>query len=491
MHKILSIVLLTFFVLSTASAQSAFSFEATPCPVEYPWVETAECGFVTVPLHHDQPNGETIRIAVAILKASGAAPLQDPMLYLSGGPGSATLNNFATGANPYIAQMMIQRDLILMDQRGMGYSEPSLNCPEVEELLYRPEQGTYLEDLALQAEKALVCHKRLAAEGIDFTAYTSTETAGDVDAVRQALGLEQVNLISGSYGTTLAFDVMRDYPHGVRSVFMMATSPHQVDLLATTPISLQAALDRLFADCAADEACNAAFPLLESMFYGAVETLDAEPQIIDVAHPFTGEMIRYRLAGGDLAAVLYRMLYTPEVIPLIPQIIAAAYAGQISAVQPVIQQAFVAQFNNQHGGFYTRRCNDDYASHDSAALEAATNAIHPALQPMFRAQTANLEAICPLWGANPRSGEALTMVESEIPTLMFGGVYDPITPVSWLEETMQGLTNGVAVIFPESSHNIANTPCMRSIFRDFLNDPLSTPDMSCVQMLSPLSFTIP
>lgn len=484
-------LILTFLLFSIAAAEPAFRFEAAPCPVDYAYVETAECGFVTVPLHHNQPGGETIRIAVAILKASGDNPLPDPMLYLSGGPGSATLDDFAGGANPYMTQMMTERDLILMDQRGMGYSEPNLNCPEVEALLYRPEQGPYIDDLALQAENALTCYERLAAEGIDFTAYTSIETAGDVDAVRQALGLEQVNLISGSYGTTLAFDVMRDYPQGVRSVFMMATSPLQVDLLATTPLSLQAALDRLFADCAANERCNATFPQLDAMFYGVLQSLDAAPQTFEIAHPFTGDTIHYRLAGGDFAAVLYRMLYTPEVIPLIPQIIAAAYTGQINAVLPVIQQGFAGQFNTQHGGFYTRRCNDDYASQDTAALESAINAIHPALQPMFRAQAANLDTICALWGTNPRPAAAQMMVESDIPTLMFGGVYDPITPVSWLEEASRGLPNGIAVVFPESSHNIANTPCMRRIFRDFLNAPQAALDTSCVERLLPLTFVVP
>jgi pimeloyl-ACP methyl ester carboxylesterase len=491
MHHSLPAILMALFVFSSASAEPVFRFEGAPCPTEYPYVEAAECGYVTVPLHHDQPDGETIRVAVAILKAVSDTPLPDPMLYLSGGPGSATLDNFAGGANPYMTQMTTRRDLILMDQRGMGYSEPNLNCPEVEALLYRTEQGPYLDDLALQAENVLTCYERLAAEGIDFTAYTTIETAGDVDAVRQALGLEQVNLVSGSYGTTLAFDVMRDYPQGVRSVFMMATSPHQVDLLATMPRSLQAALDRLFADCAADERCNRAFPQLDTMFYRAVQALEAAPQMLEIAHPFTDETIRYRLAGSDFAAVLYRMLYTPEVIPFIPQMIAAAYAGQIDAVLPIIQQGFAGQFNNQHGGFYTRRCNDDYWSQNTAALESAISAIHPALQPLFRAQAANLDAICAVWGANPRPSAAQALVESAIPTLMFGGVYDPVTPTSWLEETLSGLPNGVAVIFPESSHNIANTPCMQLIFRDFMNDPQSPPDTSCVETLRPLTFVTP
>lgn len=491
MQKTLLILLSIFLAVSISTAEPVFSFEPAPCPVDYAYAEAAECGYVTVPLHHNQPDGATIRVAIAILKASGDNPLPDPMFYLSGGPGSATLNDFSGGVNPYITRMMSERDLILMDQRGMGYSEPSLNCPEVEELLYRPEQGPYPDDLVLQAERALVCHDRLTAEGIDLTAFTSLETAADVDAVRQALGLEQINLISGSYGTSLAFDVMRHYPEGVRSVFMMATSPHQVDLLATIPLSLQASLDHLFAECASDENCNAIFPQLDMMFYGIVRVLNAAPQTFEFVHPFTGEMIRYHMAGSDLAAVLYRMLYSPEVIPIIPQIIAAPYAGQIDAVLPVIQQAFIAQFNNQHGGFYTRRCNDDYMSQDANELEAAINAINPALQPLFRAQAANMDAICAVWGANPRTESDLTMVQSDIPTLMFGGVYDPITPVTWLEETINGLPNGTAVIFPESSHNIANTACMRGIFRDFLNDPQSELDTSCVQTLRPLRFDIP
>ena len=114
------------------------TFAETECPFALPDGVPAGkvvCGYVTVPEDHQKPEGPFIQIAVAIIKEQSAERQPDPVLVLSGGPGQKTLQDTVA-----IAQILEpfhpQRDLILFDQRGVGHSQPSLNCPEFVDALF-------------------------------------------------------------------------------------------------------------------------------------------------------------------------------------------------------------------------------------------------------------------------------------------------------------------------------------------------------------------
>lgn len=160
----------------------------TPSPdVEYVacWMELPDdvvegndidCGYVTVPEDRSDPSSQMIELAFAILYAPTDDVQPDPVIYLAGGPGGNAVGELDGWLDvPYLQD----RDLILLDQRGTGYSVPSLNCPEVEE---EAEDATQL------------CYDRLVDEGINLQAYNSAENAADVADLRVALGYEEWNL---------------------------------------------------------------------------------------------------------------------------------------------------------------------------------------------------------------------------------------------------------------------------------------------------------
>lgn len=110
-------------------AAAAFTFDPAPCSLEsvpdgYEARHGVECGWVTVPLRKDQPEGETIKLWIARINGTGEAPGGDPVLYINGGPGIATVDEMV----PYIEQsktmgvLLRGRDLIVFDQRGSGRS---------------------------------------------------------------------------------------------------------------------------------------------------------------------------------------------------------------------------------------------------------------------------------------------------------------------------------------------------------------------------------
>ena len=206
-------------------APPSSAFQTTSCPFKLAAgvVEGKDvrCGYLTVPADHSRPQGTTIRLAVAIFKASYSNPAPDPVVDLQGGPGTqllATIGPVLTPTNlPHF--QLGDRDLILLDQRGVGYSQPSLGCQASETLL--------------------ACHDRLVRQGINLNDYNTIQNAEDVHDLVHALGYHQVTLWGISYGTRLALTVMRLFSADIRSVVLDSTSPPQVNIDTGFPAATQ------------------------------------------------------------------------------------------------------------------------------------------------------------------------------------------------------------------------------------------------------------
>ena len=172
-----------------------------------------DCGYVSVLEDRAKPHGNVIRLAVARLRGSVPSPHPDPVIYLAGGPGESALGRtyWLIDDARFIWE---ERDLILLDQRGVGHSEPRLECPDyhrqkavLRELDLDPD-----DELQREVGALLACKRTLSEQGIDVNAYTREAIAADVVDVAEAMGYEAFNLFGSSFGTMLALTVMRDFP---------------------------------------------------------------------------------------------------------------------------------------------------------------------------------------------------------------------------------------------------------------------------------------
>ena len=119
------------WVTPTKAATGGKGFEKTDCWFKEPTGRDVECGWLTVPEDHAQPDGKTIKLAVARFKSDASKPQPDPIVYLEGGPGGSPLkSSILSQFDVYYGPLLDKRDLILFDQRGTGYSQPALDCPE-------------------------------------------------------------------------------------------------------------------------------------------------------------------------------------------------------------------------------------------------------------------------------------------------------------------------------------------------------------------------
>jgi pimeloyl-ACP methyl ester carboxylesterase len=213
---------------AVASTRSkAPSFEPSICPIDFPAELTVDCGVVTVPNNraahgHVDRNGSVDRLPVAVIRAPTPDPEADPIVYVSGGPSFNVLVDSFSAEFFSGLPFAKDRDIILYNQRGVGFAQPRLGCPEFDALRADTFPEGPSPDQYLDAVHA--CRERLVGEGIDLSAYNAAEEAADLDDIRSALGYEKWNLYVLSAGGSVGLTAMRLFPTGIRSVIRCLTA---------------------------------------------------------------------------------------------------------------------------------------------------------------------------------------------------------------------------------------------------------------------------
>jgi pimeloyl-ACP methyl ester carboxylesterase len=385
-------------------------------------------------------------------------------------------------------RILEQRDFVLFDQRGTGYSRPRLDCPEREAITpFLLERGLVGEETGRAIVEAFrSCRERLASEGVDLSAYNSAASAVDVNDLRLALGYEQVNLYAVSYGTRLALTILRDHPEAVRSAVLDSAYPLEVNLYTTLAPNAERAFNVLFDRCASDPACSSAYPNLRNIFYQLVNELNSAPLFI----PLTtgGETHQVRVDGNLLIDVLFVGLYNRNVAARMPQMIFDLYQGRTSLFEERLRLYFDA--SSALGMQTALQCAEEVSFALPEEAFGAAEGIQPEIAAFFPASVQPLFAVCGEWSALPPDPRENQAVQSLVPALVFGGEYDPITPPEWGRQVAAILTNAYFFEVPGNGHWVTrSSECTRQMALAFWQDPTSSPDGSCIQSVPGLDFT--
>jgi len=467
-------------------------FMAADCEFNVPIGTSPSCGYLVVPEDRTDPGGNQVRIHAAIFDAPGTDIRPDPIFYLEGGPGGHTLDalefSFATSYQP----LLVNRDLILFDQRGIGLSEPALDCPEDRAVEIEFLDDDVPDEVYLEAATAALieCRDRLTAAGVDLTDYNSASNAADVADLRIALGYDEINLWGISYGTRLALTIMRDHPEGIRSVTLDSTVPLDLDLYPAIPASADRAFDVFFAGCGADPVCGGEYPDLEADFYALADRLDAAPVDIVVEDFVSRDSYPALLSGEDLYGLLFNSLYADTIIPLLPSFISDAVGGDYSGLERLSSLFFTNGPFVSTGMYLSVQCNEEYIFSTPQEVVDAVDA-HPDVAGLFSGAETEFDD-CALWGAGTGAAVENEPVTSAIPTLVLAGGYDPITPPEYGRMAAATLANASFFEFPGLAHGVSTgADCPTQILLDFLEDPTVTPDAGCIATMGPPQFFVP
>lgn len=462
--------------------------ESTTCRFEtyVALPQTPECFDLVVPENWEAPGDSEVRIHAAVFRARGDNPQPDPVVYLEGGPGGHALDMLSFTYGPLVAPYVNERDVIVFDQRGAGRSEPSLVCPEAKAVDQLNSEAADEPNIEMQRRLDALgqCHERLQREGVDLSRYNSVSSALDADALRIRLGYTEWNLLGISYGTRLAQTMMRLSPDSIRSVVLDSVVPVAASVLTDLPVSAQRAFDQLFAACADDAACNAEYPDLEERFFALVERLDSEPVRYDVKHLLDGSESTRTATGDDLLGLVFGALYSQSAFAAVPMLVNELESGDTRVLEALgAQQATQGDFLSE-GMYLAVECHEEasFATPDDVAGNERFTAL------AHEITGAGLFGACDFWAAGVADDVENTLVMSDIPTLLMGGAFDPITPPSGMADIAQGLLSSSQVTFGSEGHAVGVTKCGGRVIAAFFNDPSSIPDSACVANMAAPQF---
>lgn len=456
---------------STTRSLGDMSFEACTLTAQgSPVTVAAFCGRLVVPEDHARADGRQIELAVALVPSRSRQPRPDPVFMLAGGPGQAAREAFPSAAGAF-RDILRERHVVLVDQRGTGGSHP-LECPAPDE-----REGGLVEvtDPAAARELAERC---LAGLDADPRHYTTSDAVLDLEAVREAIGVAEINLVGISYGTRVALEYLRRHPQRVRSVVLDGVVPPELALGSEHARNLEAALDQHFAVCEADARCRAQYGSPRAQLERLLASLETEPRRVRYRDPVTDAIRDEQLTVAAVAGVVRLYAYTPQLAAMLPRTLAEANDGR-----PEVLMAQARMIELLIG--------EQISLGPQLSVNCAEDADRLRVNPADKDTLLGTEFVevllaqCEVWPRGRRPADFNEPVTSDRPVLLLSGELDPVTPPRYGEAVVKHLVNGRHLVARGQGHNAMASGCAPRLMARFIGDGSARGlDAACLDRLA-------
>ncbi|MEM7352974.1 MAG: alpha/beta fold hydrolase, partial [Acidobacteriota bacterium] len=419
-----------------------------------------ELGRITLPENRQVAGGATIDLAFVRYRTSHPNP-GPPIVYLAGGPGGSGVEHGAMVATHPQIRLLEHSDVIALDQRGTGLTRPNLVDKAFERQLPLDRAVTRDDLIAALKQAAAELRGYWLARGVDLSAYDSVESADDLEAVRQGLGLDEIVLFGSSYGSHLGLAYLRRHgEHVARAVLLKVEGPDHTWKL---PATIQQGLDRL------DELARDAPELDQGStgVLGQVEALLAALAASPVRVTVAGEAGGQEVVVGpwDLQRHVALAVSTLEGFAALPQQLAAATRGDWTAIAKTAVE-------ERHVGLNAMTLAVDCASGASAERRrliarqkaAPENLLGDAIMAPYYPE------VCSAIGG-PDLGDAFRgPLASDVPVLFVSGDLDVRTPPQNVQEIAGGFARHTHLLVENASHGFRElmSPEYRRLLQSFL-----------------------
>jgi pimeloyl-ACP methyl ester carboxylesterase len=427
----------------------------------------AELGRLVVPENRSRPRSNPIEIAFVRFRNTAKTP-GPPIVYLAGGPGGSGI---ATARGPRFGLFMAMRevgDVVALDQRGVGLSQPNLECRETLDYpLDRP--GSRDEMLRLFRERSRACARLWMERGVDLSAYNTNENADDIEALREALGAEKFSLWATSYGTHLALTVLRRHERSIhRAVLAGVEGP---DHTLKLPRGVHRQLQEIAQLYKEDPEVGPFLPDLLERIDTLCSRLEKQPVTVDVSDPQTERAVKVTVGGFDLQLFVATMPGRIDAIRAFPAAACAMFSGDFT---PLGQ--FALGFRRMPLGSAMSWMMD--CSSGASAERYARFQQEAAAFPLASLIDFPFPEICEAWGSPDLGAAFRAPVRSTVPVLFMSGVLDGRTPASNVEEIRSGFPTSAHVMIEGTAHGdhlMLSSPMTGQVMAEFLKGrPLST-----------------
>ncbi len=403
----------------------------------------AECTTLDVPVDYDQPEGDTLTLSVARVPAGGDDRI-GALFVNPGGPGG-TATDFATALAPSLPDDITEHfDIVGVDPRGLGASD--IDCGGDFTELYgvdysidSPEDETTLLDVS----SAYIDGCETAAG--DLLSHLGTaDVARDIDAVRAAMGDEQLNYLGFSYGTAIGQVLADLFPDRVRAMVIdgvLELGPSGTELAAEQSRGFEDAFAAFAEDCDADPSC----PIAPDAT-AALDELSARVE----EEPIPGSP--RDLGPGELSTGLALPLYSQALWPRLADAIAAGLDGDGSGmVELADQYVGVADFDI----YFAVNCLDfEWPESPDELMAAGVAAARDA--PHFGEPIINDYVRCAMWPVEEQPLGAVAAPGTP-PIVVVSTTGDPATPYEAGVRTADRLESGVLLTYEGEGHTVVGS----------------------------------
>lgn len=456
------------------TAEPETTTDGEPADDPFGWEEMfpgVETGLLEVPVDYEDPDGETFELFVARRLADDQANKIGSLLVNPGGPGFGG-SDFAIYAEQIYGTELLERfDIVGWDPRGTGLSEPSIDCVDDYDRYFAgiditpDEEAERQEIIDLAEEFATACVER----NDPYFAFVGTNnSARDMNAIREALGEDEISYFGFSYGSELGATWATLFPETVRAAVLDgAADPNASGIEGSLQqtAGFEATLTSYLADCSED--VNCAFHNdgdAEGAFDELMVELDENPVPSVPGRP---DVTR----GVALQAVIQAM-YSDALWPQLSQALADAQggdgAGLLALYDAYFQRAPDGSWGNELEAFQTITCMDDperLSVEEDDATAPKFNEVAPRIAPGTTGSY-----FCTFYPPSEDRRVDITG-EGAGPIVVIGTTGDAATPLSSTRAMADTLEDGRLVVVTADQHTgYGVNECVDQLVHDYLVD---------------------
>ncbi|ATL65796.1 transporter [Nocardia terpenica] len=436
----------------------------------------AQCAGVVVPLDYSRPDGPTLTIAISRIAATDPARRRGILLSNPGGPGGPGLGMMVGVRKTLSPEVRARYDLIGMDPRGIGRSDPVTCVVPLPTMLFSAgfDVFGYARDTALAGALAASC---LAAHPDRVRYITTRNTARDMDVIRAAFGDPVLDYYGASYGTYLGAVYTQLFPgHSGRIVLDSGIDPDRywVGMFQDMGPINEAGLDD-WAAWAARHDAEYHLGATAAAVRGFVENLVRRA----AAHPVFGS--GFLVDEHTVPLMLLALLLNPQLNASLADMVRMISDG-VNGL-PLDMDALKAKITSavpvETSGMAAILCDDKAAPRDPTWYYDAIERTR-ATQPVFGAFAHNITA-CAYW---PDPVEPPTDIHNAVPVLTLHATRD--TRVAYTEGLAlhRDLTGSRLITLADTrihgTFRVGLSPCLNDAVNAYLaTGALPASDITC------------
>ncbi len=455
--------------------QAQTQLTSIDCPFKKPFYMVVDC------YRHSTSDGK-FQLAVTVIRDQSAAHNQDPLVYLAGGPGGDT----GTSSEDdlvywyyWLQDAQLERDLVLVDQRGTGASTPNWRCANynsaVIEAIASPLSLRNEYQLLWEAVRGCLQSPPASLGQADYGTLLS---AGDMNAILPALGYSEWNVLGSSYGSRLALAWAASAPDNIRSLILDSTYPMDQGKPVQRPLLFMDALQR-FADYCNNHECYYNGEALLDAFQQALMILREQPLTLSVRlgheqRPLVVTDFRFFNSArstfyqpkyyADLSEVIAEVVEGSETYPALSDLVGRSFRGELTdSFNPLT--------------YYLVHCAETQILSDAELQHSLMGLGDLARYFQFDAEF----DFCQLLGNDSVVlSDVLDISKISAPTLLIAGYYDPVTPAHWAEQLNFELKRSQIWLDESGGHGVSSQNlCVLSSLQKFLSGPTKNWSPEC------------